>query len=137
MTINHVNIDRLAVATSRDLINWTKYGPAFANAYNGRFKDLDCKSGAIVTERVDNHLIATKINGKYWMLWGEGSIHLAHSHDLISWTPVVDSNNNLVVVFGTRNGKFDSVLVEAGPPAVLSDHGLFKKISYLIQIFIV
>ena len=117
-------MSRLGVATSKDLVHWDKHGPAFAKAYNGRFKDLGCKSGAIVTKRLGDHLIATKVNGKYWMLWGEGQIHLAHSDDLSSWTPVLNTNNNIAVVFGTRKGKFDSNLVEAGPPAVLTDHGV-------------
>ena len=29
-------VPRLGVATSTDLKNWTKHGPAFANAYDGR-----------------------------------------------------------------------------------------------------
>ncbi len=30
----------------RDLVKWEKHGPAFAKAYNGRFKDIFCKSGS-------------------------------------------------------------------------------------------
>ncbi len=37
-------------------------------------------------------LIAAKINGMYWMYWGEGAIHLATSTDLIHWTPVQYAN---------------------------------------------
>ena len=117
-------VARLAVATSTDLLHWDKHGPAFAAAYDGRFRDLFCKSGAIVTRPQGNHLIATKINGKYWMLWGEGSIHAATSDDLIVWTPVLDAKDDLLAVFTTRKGKFDSGLVEGGPPAVLTDKGI-------------
>ena len=39
---------RLAVATSRDLVHWTKHGLAFGRAASGRFRDLWSKSGAVV-----------------------------------------------------------------------------------------
>ena len=32
-------IARLCIATSRDLITWEKHGPAFAQAYGGKFRD--------------------------------------------------------------------------------------------------
>jgi predicted GH43/DUF377 family glycosyl hydrolase len=51
------------------------------------------------------------------MYWGEGEIRLASSDDLINWVPGP-------VVLRTRSGKFDSALVEAGPPAVMTDHGI-------------
>lgn len=59
---------RLAVATSRDLTHWDKHGPAFAEAYGGKFAAQWSKSGSIVTRLVGDHLVATKINGHYWML---------------------------------------------------------------------
>jgi len=34
------SIPRLCVATSTDLITWVKHGPAFASAYEGRFKNM-------------------------------------------------------------------------------------------------
>ena len=43
------NLPRLAVATSRDLKNWTKHGLAFAKAYNGRFANIASKSASLVT----------------------------------------------------------------------------------------
>ncbi len=36
-------------------------------------------------------LIAAKIDGKYWMYWGEGAIHLATSTDLVHWSPMEDA----------------------------------------------
>ena len=62
---------RLAVATSRDLQIWEKYGPAFAKAYGGRFFDEFSKSASIVTKLVDGKQVIAKIDGKYWMYWGE------------------------------------------------------------------
>lgn len=107
---NH-KIPRLAVAVSKDLLHWTKYGPAFLNY------DKPSKSGAIVCKIDHGELRAAKINNKYWMYWGEGTVRCASSDDLIHWeigTPVL----------GVRPGKFDSALVEAGPPAVLTDKGI-------------
>ena len=68
--------------------------------------------------------IAVKINGKYWMYWGDTNIFLASSDDLIHWIPVEDDKGQLLIVFGPRNGKFDSDLVESGPPAMLTDKGI-------------
>ena len=62
---------RLAVATSRDLQTWEKHGPAFAKAYNGRFMDEFSKSASIVTQLIDGKQVIAKIDGKYWMYWGE------------------------------------------------------------------
>ena len=42
-------VPRLAVATSKDLKHWTKFGPAFEKAYNGKFKDEATKSASLVT----------------------------------------------------------------------------------------
>ena len=34
------HVPRLAVATSRNLKDWTKHGPAFAKAFDGKFFNL-------------------------------------------------------------------------------------------------
>ena len=115
---------QLAVATSKDLIHWEKRGPAFARADGGKYAGFWTKSGAIITRRQGDHLIATKINGTYWMLYGEGTISAATSNDLLNWSPVLDTDGKIKAVFGTRKGKFDSDLVEGGPPAVLTDKGI-------------
>jgi predicted GH43/DUF377 family glycosyl hydrolase len=115
---------RLSVATSRDLIHWDKRGPAFATSGDGHFRDLWSKSGAIVTRRVGDHLVAAKINGHYWMYWGEGTVSAATSSDLVHWDPVVDKQGALVSVLTPRAGLFDSALCESGPPAVLTPQGI-------------
>lgn len=51
------DIPRLAVATSKDLVHWTKYGPAFAKAYDGKFYNMACKSGSILTELIDGRQV--------------------------------------------------------------------------------
>jgi beta-1,2-mannosidase len=118
------DVPRLAVATSSDLLHWTKHGPAFASAENGKYLRLETKSGSIVTRQQGDHLIATKINGKYWMYFNVPDIMLANSDDLISWTPLADSDGKILKVLSARPGYFDSWLVEAGPPAIVTDRGI-------------
>src|SRR5437762_13370075 len=48
---------------------------------------------------------------------------IATSDDLVDWTPLGDSSGRLVKVLSPRSGYFDSWLVEAGPPALLTAHG--------------
>ena len=129
---------RLSVASSKDLIHWKKQGLAFSKAYNGKYINFWSKSGSIVCRLKDNNLVAEKIKGKYWMFWGDNNIYLASSTNLLDWTPVEfegDTVNNdlpdyasgmrkLKPVFGPRNGKFDSRLVEPGPPAIITDSGI-------------
>ncbi|MHA7102855.1 glycoside hydrolase family 130 protein [Roseivirga pacifica] len=117
------DVARLSVASSRDLKNWTKHGPALLNAFDGKFVNTWSKSGSIVTERKGDELIATKVNGKYWMYFGERGVNLAHSEDLINWTPLTDGDN-LAIVMETRPGYFDSFLTEPGPPALLTEQGI-------------
>lgn len=115
---------RLSVATSRDLRHWTKHGPAFAKAYDGRFRDLESKSASIVTKLEGDRLIITRVNGKYLMYWGERMINVATSENLIDWTPELDESGNLKGCVFPREGYFDSALTECGPPAVLTDRGI-------------
>ena len=115
---------RLAVATSRDLQTWEKYGPAFAKAYDGRFFDEFSKSASIITKLVDGKQVIAKIDGKYWMYWGEKFVNVATSTDLVNWEPMLDENGDFLKVMTTREGKFDSDLTECGPPAVMTDKGI-------------
>ena len=131
---------RLHIATSTDLLSWTKYGNVFAQFSGGRYVDKWTKSGSIVSRyENDGRIVATKINGKYWMYWGDAQIWLATSDDLLHWTPVEMAPGekppvplraqaltmpDLKIVLPTREGKFDSDLVESGPPAMLTDQGI-------------
>src|SRR2546423_267462 len=115
---------RLAIATSKDLVGWTKHGPAFAKAENGKYLRMDTKSGAIVTKVAGDHLIAAKVNGKYWMYFNVPDIMIATSDNLIDWTPLADSDGKVVKVLSPRPGYFDSWLVEAGPPAIMTERGI-------------
>jgi predicted GH43/DUF377 family glycosyl hydrolase len=131
---------RLLVAVSKDLLHWTKKGPVFASAYNGKYLDKWSKSGSIVsTYGKEGKIVATRIKGKYWMYWGDQNIWAASSDDLVNWTPVEKSSGeadpialrgqaltmpDLKIVIPTRARKFDCDLVESGPPAMLTDKGI-------------
>lgn len=117
-------VPRLSIATSKDLIHWEKHGPAFAKAYDGRFRDMASKSASIVTKLVDGKQVITKVNGKYFMYWGEHAVCAATSDDLINWQPVLDETNELKKLITPRKGYFDSALTECGPPAILTDKGI-------------
>ena len=118
------DIPRLAVATSKDLIHWTKHGPAFAKADSGKHLRVESKSGAILSRVEGNRVIATRVNGKYWMYFNVPDILIATSENLIDWTPLTDENGKLLKVLSPRPGYFDSWLVEAGPPAIMTEHGI-------------
>jgi len=130
---------RLLVATSTDLFHWKKEGSVFAKANGGKYAVEWSKSGSIVSKYVDGKIIATKINGKYWMYWGDSQIWCATSDNLIDWTPLEMAAGEtplvklhaheaamakLKIILPTREGKFDSDLVESGPPAMLTDKGI-------------
>jgi predicted GH43/DUF377 family glycosyl hydrolase len=115
---------RLAVAHSKDLIHWEKFGPAFREAYNGKYADRFSKSAAIVTKVKDGRLVISKVNGKYVMYWGEKNIFAATSTDLINWKPLVDENKDLIALASPRRNYFDSELTECGPPALLTGDGI-------------
>lgn len=117
-------VPRLCIATSRDLKNWEKHGPAFEDAYEGRFKDMACKSGSIVTEIKNGKQVISKVNGRYFMYWGEHQVCMAVSDDLLDWTPLLNDKNELSYVIKPRKGYFDSALTECGPPAVKTKDGI-------------
>ena len=116
---------RLGVATSKDLINWEKHGPIFKdNKTMPSLYDTFHKSASILTKVENDRQIITKINGKYWMYWGESGVYGATSDNLINWDPVVDDNGELMAFISPREGYFDSDLTECGPPAILTDKGI-------------
>jgi len=111
---------RLAVATSKDLVTWTKHGLAFGEKH----RDLWSKSGAIVCRWKGDRCVAERVAGRYWMFWGDTSIFAATSDDLVGWTPILGEDGRPVSVVAPRPGRFDSELVEPGPPAFLTTAGI-------------
>lgn len=118
------DVPRLAVATSRDLVTWTKHGPAFARAAQGKYLRTESKSGAILCRIEGGRLIATRVNGTYWMYFGVPAVRVATSDNLRDWTPIEDAEGRALAVLSPRPGYFDSWLVEAGPPALLLPQGI-------------
>lgn len=87
-------------------------------------KTFFCKSGSMVTTIKDGKQVLTKIDGKYFMYWGEHAVYAATSDDLVNWTPILDEKNELATVIKPRPQYFDSALTECGPPAILTDKGI-------------
>jgi predicted GH43/DUF377 family glycosyl hydrolase len=118
------DVARLSSASSTNLRKWTKYGPVFQDAHEGRFLNIWSKSGSMITELQNGRLVAKKIDGKYWMYWGETFVNLAFSEDGKQWTPLLDPQEELLRVFEPTSGAFDSHLTEPGPPALYTDEGI-------------
>ena len=118
------DVPRLGVATSKDLKHWTKHGPIFEDAYNGKFLNIAHKSASILTQVKNGKQVVAKINGKYWMYWGELHVYAATSANLVDWVPVVNADGTLKELMSPRKGYFDSELTECGPPAILTPKGI-------------
>lgn len=107
---------RLSSATSSDLVHWKKNGVILSDP---EYKDYWSKAGAIITERRGSKQIAVKVNGYYWMYFGDTNLFLAYSEDLMHWKPALnEENKTLISVLHPRKGFFDSRLVEPGPFAI-------------------
>jgi predicted GH43/DUF377 family glycosyl hydrolase len=74
--------DTMSVATSRDLVHWTKHGPAFGKYAPDKVNGS--RSGVVVSRRVGDRLIAARIDGKYWMYYTHPCA-LAWSNNLVDW----------------------------------------------------
>ncbi|GGH06996.1 glycoside hydrolase family 130 protein [Mucilaginibacter phyllosphaerae] len=117
-------LPRLGVATSKDLKHWTKHGPIFEDAYKGKFLNIAHKSASILTRIEGGKQVVAKVNGKYWMYWGELHVYGATSANLVDWAPVVNADGSLKELISPRKGYFDSDLTECGPPALLTAKGI-------------
>ncbi|RYF65776.1 MAG: glycosidase [Cytophagaceae bacterium] len=114
---------RLCVATSKDLLTWQKQGLAFGQEM---YRNNWSKSGAIVCRQQGSRMVAQKINGSYWMYWGDQpDLRIATSPDLLHWTPVAGTaSGNFRAVAQSRTGKYDARLIEPGPYALLTPAGI-------------
>jgi predicted GH43/DUF377 family glycosyl hydrolase len=138
----------LMVATSDDLVQWHKHGPAFGGTRHARRWS---KSASVITEMHEGRLRAARVDGRFLMYWGEGTCFMATSDDLVHWEPVeggpeddryvtrdaaappgslglrihrVHGSRVLRPVLGPRPGRFDALLTEPGPPALLGPNGI-------------
>ena len=98
----------MSIATSRDLVHWTKHGPVFLKHAPDKIKGS--RSGVVVSQRKGDRLIAAKIDGKYWMYFTH-PCGIAWSENLIDWVPT----GKAVWQGGGR---------EAGAIALLRDDGI-------------
>ena len=113
---------RLSIASSKDLKTWTKHGLVLKGE---KYKNVWSKAGAIVGELQGNKVIAKRIDGKYWMYYGDTNIFMATSTDLINWEVAEnEESGQRISVLHPRMGYFDSRLVESGPYALLKDEGI-------------
>lgn len=113
---------RLCLATSKDLQRWTKHGLVLSGE---KYKDTWSKSGAIIAEQKAEKIVAKKIDGKYWMYFGDTDIFMASSDDLIHWTVAENAESKkMISVLHPRMGYFDSRLVEPGPYALYTENGI-------------
>ncbi|MEK7077403.1 MAG: hypothetical protein AAB967_04210, partial [Patescibacteria group bacterium] len=115
---------RVAVAVSKDLRHWKKYGISFMhwNFY---------KAGGFLTWKRDPKkekispewskaagIFPEKIGGKYWMLFGDTNIWLARSTDGHRWTPI-----RRPLLRARGRGYFDAHFVENGPAPIRTQEG--------------
>lgn len=106
---------QLALASSRDLVHWTRKG-VIMPARQGTWNVGWTKSGAILDQRV---------NGKWWMYYmGDAAgvpdqTGIASSTDLVHWTDATDRP-----VLPRRPGMFDGRVTEPGPPPVMTRDGI-------------
>jgi predicted GH43/DUF377 family glycosyl hydrolase len=113
---------RLCLATSEDLMHWTKIGLVLDEE---PYRDSWSKSGAIIARLDRGKIIATRIHGKYWMYFGDTDLFMATSEDLIHWKAVErKESGRFIEVLHPRSGYFDSRLVEPGPYALLTEKGI-------------
>jgi predicted GH43/DUF377 family glycosyl hydrolase len=102
---------QLCLATSNDLVQWDRKG-VILPAHKGRWNVGWTKAGAIVPEKID---------GKFWMYYlgtaadKTDQMGLAYSTDLLHWTDALDAP-----VLPRRPGRFDSRVVEPGPPPFIT-----------------
>ncbi|KAJ4524293.1 hypothetical protein HRR83_002413 [Exophiala dermatitidis] len=97
---------RLCIATSEDLVQWTKHNPLFQSGPGTIFDHS--KSGAIITK--------PSPDGLYHMFFGDSVFYHATSPDLLNWT--ASSTPFASPLLTWENG-----LIEPGPPPVKTRDG--------------
>jgi predicted GH43/DUF377 family glycosyl hydrolase len=117
---------RLCMATSTDLVNWTKYGPILPDVndveYNWgthvnqyRPRTGWSKSGSILNERMPD--------GTYHMIFGDQLLYRATSKDLLTWNYRIDS-----LPFAPKLNDWEQGIMESGPPAIKTRDGRWLQV---------
>ncbi len=115
-------VARLCGAFSKDLKSWEKIGPLFTSE---KYLNTWSKSGALVSVQNGSKMVAKKIDGLYYMYFGDTDLFLATSKDLRHWDILENAETGVrLSVLKPRAGYFDSRLVEPGPYALLRKEGI-------------
>jgi predicted GH43/DUF377 family glycosyl hydrolase len=109
---------QLCMATSTDLLNWTKIPPLFPGWMDVAYSDIDIpmprvnhsKSGAIVKEPT--------ADGLYHMYWGDSFFYHATSPDLKNWTTLPAEQ-----YFARPVNQWENRLIEPGPAPIKTRDG--------------
>ena len=113
---------RLLSAYSKDLITFTKHGSVFKDP---KYASAWSKSGAPVVRQEGDQFVMTRIDGYYYMYYGDTNLYLARSKTLTNWEVLEDAEKNIAIeALQPRPGYFDSRLVEPGPFALLTENGI-------------
>ena len=113
---------RLFSAYSKDLTAFKRYGSVFKDSV---YSNMWSKSGAPIVRQRGERFVMTKINGYYYMYFGDTNLYLARSKTLLDWEVLEDAEKGIAIeVLQPRPGYFDSRLVEPGPFALLTDKGV-------------
>ncbi|MGD0284248.1 MAG: hypothetical protein ABSB12_01445 [Candidatus Saccharimonadales bacterium] len=102
---------RSAMASSRNLYDWEKHNLMFPKLEHPQRENLPTdwsKSAAIFPE---------KINGQYFLLFGDDHIWSATTNDILDW------HFNPMPVISAREGFFDAAFVEMGPSPIKTEKG--------------
>ena len=62
----------IGIASSSNLRDWVKHGPAFGRTRPFEPSAIRRKSGAVVTRLDGDRRLAARHHGLYWMYWGVG-----------------------------------------------------------------
>lgn len=109
---------QLCMATSTDLLNWTKIPPLFPGWTDVAYSDIDIpmprvnhsKSGAIIKEPTPD--------GLYHMYWGDSFFYHATSTDLKNWTTLPAEQ-----YFARPVNPWENRLIEPGPAPIKTRDG--------------
>lgn len=110
---------RLCLASSTDLLDWTKHGPLFPDFTDVAYSDIDVavprlnhsKSGAIVKE-------PTASDGLYHMYFGDSFFYHATSPDMLNWTAMPAEE-----YFAGPVNPWENRLIEPGPAPIKTRDG--------------
>ncbi len=115
---------RLCFAVSSDLYKFKKQGRMLSDWDAERANSFEVEWDMAQHNKIAKKewhkaggIFSKKMAGKYWMLFGDRNIWLASSRFGKKW------KENITPFIGPRDGYFDSVHVEMGPPPIETDEG--------------